>query len=218
MTDPATGMIFNHGSGPGTSVDSTIQSAMNTALYTHGTKTYGYVNTGHGNIAEATVKSQVDDWYSWYTTNLCGIYFDNAQCDNNSAHLSYYEDLSNYVRAKTGGYDTRVIFGYGAIPGLETYMSYCDHISVWENSYNGSSSNWPSTVSKPSWWGNYTSDHYIAWMYQDGTHGLTSTNMELWVDNCYNYGINNVFATTTVNGYNGIPSWLSTEMTYVASK
>ncbi len=88
-------IIANPSSGPGTSQSSTFTTGI-AAMHAAGIKVLGYVWTNTGNQSLSTVESQIDQWYSWY--NIDGIHLDDALC--NSANLSYYTTLYNYIKAK----------------------------------------------------------------------------------------------------------------------
>ncbi len=121
-------IIANPNSGPGSSQNSDFTNGI-ADMHTAGIKVLGYVNTSdHTNlVTEATVKSQIDQWYTWYPT-IDGISLDTAIAT--SANLQYYTDLYNYIKGKGGtGY---VKINPASVPP-ESYMKIVDTVCVFED-------------------------------------------------------------------------------------
>ena len=218
-------MIVNNGNGPGSSKNTSLDSAMST-IQGKGIKVIGYVNTGHMSVGISTAESQVDSWYSFYGSHIDGIYFDNVDGHSgtyDSTTYNYYELAGDHVRNKTNGSGVNhVCFGCGA-KFMREFLQVCDTISVWEYGYNGNSSNYPSHSNLSPWvydtatYG-YSSDRFIGWMYS-GTNNPGTSGERAFVDACYNNNIGSVFVIDHPSYSTLIGSTLlSDEVSYVASK
>src|SRR5207253_512524 len=95
---PATQMIVFGTNGAGAAVDAVYLQRVN-QMRQAGIRVFGYVNTGGGNIAPATVKGNIDNYNAFY--NVTDIMFDNASTI--TANIPYYKDLADYVHSQTPG-------------------------------------------------------------------------------------------------------------------
>jgi hypothetical protein len=121
--------IINPASGPGTSSgwdfdQYTIQTAHAKAA---GLKVLGYVRTNYAAQPAATVKSEIDKYYSWYGVD--GIFLDEAASAVGS--VPYYADLYAYI--KTKDVSSTVIINPGVSAIDEGYMATCDIVMNFEN-------------------------------------------------------------------------------------
>lgn len=146
--------IINPNSGPGASLDQAYADQVKKSQAA-GLTVLGYVHTSYGSRDAATVKAEVDKYYSWYGVD--GIFFDEVSTDCSMA-TSYYADLQAYVKAKTA--PSMVIIN----PGTQTnecYMSVADIVVNFEGSYKSYVSNY----SAPSWVSNYAPDRFWHLVY-----------------------------------------------------
>ncbi len=93
-------------------------------LQGNGTIVLGYVYTSFGNrqlgpVSTAnTVENDTEHWHHCFS-NLNGIFFDQMTNDNNSTHVSYYQNATNY--AKSLNFPLNYAFGN---PGSGTFSNY----------------------------------------------------------------------------------------------
>jgi hypothetical protein len=130
QSTPAVGIIIvsTDSIGPGTSVEPALAKQI-LATQATGCAVVGYVNTGEGQIAIATVEGQVDTWYQLYPT-LDGIFFDVVS--DQSKEIPFYVSIGAYVRTKPGKHI--VIFNPGSdVP--QGYQPACDILCVYEDTY-----------------------------------------------------------------------------------
>jgi hypothetical protein len=119
--------IINPIDGPGT-----VKSA-HTALWAGRLKlacsaVTGYVSTRWGAVSQASVKEQIDKYYTWYKCN--GIFFD--EMSDRIAQVPYYQALYNYASAK----GMRVVTNPGtAVP--VNYFAAIDYVVTFENPLSG---------------------------------------------------------------------------------
>ena len=92
--------VMNPASGPG-AAPNPDWVAQTQAAQASGISILGYVDTNHGAIDPAAVKAQIDTYNGWY--NVDGIFLDRVAGD--PAHLTYYQDLIDYIAAVTPGND-----------------------------------------------------------------------------------------------------------------
>ena len=125
-------IIANPNSGPGSAVNSDFTTGI-ANMHAAGVKVLGYVNTSNHTalVASATVKSQIDSWYTWYPT-IDGIHFDTVL--PTSSNYSYYQDLYTYVQGKNTSVHQYVFLNPSQVPP-ESYMSACDAVCVYEGDY-----------------------------------------------------------------------------------
>jgi hypothetical protein len=84
----------------------------------------GYVSTRWGAVSQATVKTQIDQYCTWYKCN--GVFFD--EMSDRLAYVGYYQAIYNYAAAK----GLRVITNPGtAVP--VNYMAAVDNVVTYEN-------------------------------------------------------------------------------------
>ncbi len=126
---PTVGLaIINPNSGPGASRDPLYAAEIQRAR-AKGILVLGYVHTSYGARAIATVKAEINKYYSWYGIN--GIFFDEAS--TNCAQKPYYQTLRNYVKAKNAA--AKVVINPGTnIP--ECYITTADILLNFEDTYS----------------------------------------------------------------------------------
>lgn len=89
--------------------DADLDTAITTFKAAAGThnQVLGYVATGSGSsgaISVADVKATIDNYIRLYPGQLAGFFLDGMNAD--SAHLSYYQDVHDHIKAITTGLDT----------------------------------------------------------------------------------------------------------------
>ena len=154
-------LIMNPNSGPGRSLDPNYVTAVNT-VHAAGTNflVYGYVHTKYGKRSLSTVKSEIDQYYSWYAVD--GIFVDET-ASAASYVSSYYQPLANYITAKKSG------AGVMLNPGVYPDQSYLNIsvpstslfiVNVFESDYNTY-----LTATVPSWAFSYPSSKFSHLVY-----------------------------------------------------
>ena len=88
--------IANPASGPGTAVDPAYASVIKLAQAGKVT-VIGYVSTSYGKRTAAEIKTDIDNWISFYPT-IQGIFFDEQASD--AAQSDFYLDLAGHARLK----------------------------------------------------------------------------------------------------------------------
>jgi hypothetical protein len=139
--------------GPGTSVDSTYTTAIANA-HAAGQVVLGYTYTGSASRAIAIVKSDVDNWYSFYPA-LDGIFVDEVSDDTSTAG-NYYVPLYTYIKAK--GANVTVAINPGTMVD-EAFMSASDILLTYEDTYaNFIDAN--QNPQNPAWVATYPSSRF----------------------------------------------------------
>lgn len=149
----ASTIIFNPDSGPGV-LNAAYTAAIATA-HTAGVSVLGYVHSTYGARLIADVETDVTTWYSLYPT-IDGIFVDETFAD--SAHLSYYTTLYNFIKAAHSGHNT-VLLNPGVVPSDQGFASIADTICIFENSYAGWQTNWHS-VKEATWIASYPASRW----------------------------------------------------------
>lgn len=108
--------IMNPNNGPSTSRNPDYARAVE-ALRNAGGSVIGYVHTSYTSRSLAAVKTDVDRYDAFYTID--GVFVDEMTNDSEAAHLAYYEELYNYIKAKRRSY---AVVGNPGINSLERYL------------------------------------------------------------------------------------------------
>jgi hypothetical protein len=194
-------MVMNPFNGPGASQNSSYVTAVNQAKAA-GIKVLGYVYTGYGTRGASIVKADIDTFYNWY--NVDGIFFDEGA--NNATYLSYYQDLTNYVKAK--GSNKMVILNPGVVPD-EGYVKMADSVIVFENDYS-QYANW----NPPSWVNNYPADKFTHIMYNTPASALSQA---LTLAKQRRAGFVYMTDDVLTNPWDSLPSYWSNEISQLCS-
>ena len=153
--------IINPASGPGRKIDqnyvSTVKSAQASGLIV-----LGYVYSSYGKRSAATVKAEINKYFTWYGVN--GIFIDEAS--NNCKKKTYYLNLYKYVKSKSKS--NKVVINPGTNT-QECYMATADIILNFENIYS-EYVNW----SLSGWETNYPADRF--WHLVYGASAVEMTN------------------------------------------
>ncbi len=129
-------MIVNENNGDDTSYQPAIAEAIRQAR-SKDIFVVGYVYTGYGKRDPATVRNRVDAVYKNYLVD--GIFFDETPTDclaanpNGGTNYSYYQKLSEYIRARQVG-GRLVILNPGTQPANDCWMSIANILVTAESS------------------------------------------------------------------------------------
>lgn len=150
--------IMNPGSGPGGASDPSYASAVNKAK-SSGVKVIGYVATTYGAKPIASVKSEIDKYFSWYAVD--GIFIDEAEYRaTETADIPYYQQIYSYIKSKNAA--ARVVTNPGTIPD-ERFVAgnIADMVVIFEGSYDQY-----KLWSAPAWVANYPPQKFGHLVYQ----------------------------------------------------
>lgn len=129
-------MIVNEDNGDDTSKQPAIAEAIRQAR-SNGIFVVGYVYTGYGKRNPAVVRNRVDAVFKNYLVD--GIFFDETPTDclaanpNGGTNYSYYQQLSEYIRARQAG-GRLVILNPGTQPPNDCWMSIANILVTAESS------------------------------------------------------------------------------------
>lgn len=115
--------IFNPDNGPGTSKRTSYANAMN-RIKSAGGQVIGYISTDYGNIDINDVKSQMDQYSSWYGVN--GYFID--EMHYTSSKLNYYKSANSYARGKG-----KFVVGNPGGSISSTYLAAAEILITFEN-------------------------------------------------------------------------------------
>jgi hypothetical protein len=189
-------MIMNPNSGPGTVQNSDYVTAVKNAQAA-GIKVIGYVHTTNGNRSATDVKTEIDQYKTWYAVD--GIFLDEAATSTN--YLAYYTDLANYIRHMKG---TLVMLNLGTVPA-EDYIKLADITVVFEDTYSNYQ-NWQP----PAWLFNYPANKFA--------HLVHSTSNTIQMNNAINLALKSnagtIYITDHVlqNPWNALPTYWTDEL------
>lgn len=199
-------VVVNMDNGPSQTVNSDYVTAIN-KLRSNGGKCYGYVDSNYGNRASNVVKADIDRWYKLY--NIDGIFID--QQATTSSKISYYQDIYNYIKGKSGVDSTRKLVI--ANPGTNTIEAYIKQrtADIIVNFESGSAAydSW-----KPSsWYQKYDRSNFWHIIY-----GVNSSNWQAKLERAYSLGAGWVYITDDTlvpNPYDALPTYFSKLCEYV---
>jgi hypothetical protein len=120
-------VIVNPNSGPGDSVDDHYINIIE-ELVLNDKKPIGYIYTKWGSRNIDDVNNDIDKWIEFYP-QIKGFFLDEAT--TNEGNLSYYADVSSYIKSKG---DYFITLNPGAVP-IANYFSFADNIVVYEGDY-----------------------------------------------------------------------------------
>lgn len=195
-------MILNPNSGPGTAADPNNVTLV-TTVHNAGGKVYGYVPTGYGADAIATVEAEIQSYITWYGVD--GIFLDEAS-DNSNQVAPYYQPLANFITSKISG------GGVMLNPGLYPDASYAAivvpstsslKIVVFEHDYT----TFTGVTVPPGW-----SMNYPASMFVDIVYATPSANVANALSLAKQRNVGTVYITDQdlPNPYTTLPSYWST--------
>jgi hypothetical protein len=193
--------IINPNSGPGSSKDSNYVSGI-TSLEKAGVTVIGYVATGYGTSSYSKIsnmESQINDYKSWYP-NIQGIFFD--EMSNSASEQSYYQKLEIYTTSQ--GLDVTV-----GNPGTTVdtgLLGIFNFLCIYENP------GMPKPSSIDQYFSSYGSGQFSFIAY--GVSSLPDKAVMQSVDSYVSY----IYVTNLggSNPYNGLPSYFTNEVAYLA--
>lgn len=204
--------IMNPNSGPGTAVDPSYTSAIN-SLRSAGGRVVGYVFTQGGDRAINSVKTDIDRYYSFYPM-VDGIFLDEYESLANSADIAYYTDLYNYIKAKGGG--LRTVIGNPGTATAEAYMATTDVLMIFEDPSDYSAATPDAYVTS----GKYAASRFAMIQLNQGS----SSGMVAQINLAQSRNTGVVFITNDTetgvfgNAYDTLPSYWSQEVAEVAAR
>jgi hypothetical protein len=127
-----------------------------------------------------------------------GIFLDEVSDD--PLDLAYYQDLANYIRAKSGSF---IMINPGTVPD-EQYMDVADVVVVFENTYSVYEG-----ATFPAW-----IDNYPSYRFQHMVYNVTETQFPSAWQKALNHNVGYVYFTDDVlpNPWNSLPSYWDTEV------
>ena len=170
----------------------------------------GYVWTKNGLRPEVDVKSDIDNWVSWYKPyGLKGIMMD--EMPHVLGQTSYYQDLTNYIHSKGLTYS----IGNPGTDVPQSYQGALDIMNIYEdNNSTGDLTN--STLQgNTSISGNPANWHtlYDKSTYSFVTYGKSSISQKLVQGKSVYVGL--MYITDGDNSWSTIPSYLNTLASYL---
>ncbi len=111
-------IVINPDNGAGSSVNSDYTTLIERIRETHA-EILGYITTNYGSIAEAVVKSDMDDWVAWY--DIDGFFFDETSGDW-TTYEDYYTSLVDY--AGTIGITGSIVGGCDTMPDSGLFTQF----------------------------------------------------------------------------------------------
>ena len=174
-------VVINPNSGPGLQTADSYSAWVSVSMRARaaGIPVLGYVYTGAGSVNPSSVQTQVGQYISWF--QVSGFMLDDVATNNSG--LSYYTQLSHYIRNTSAPY--LMLYAY-ALPPVEYYAIADNIVSFW-----GSAAAYNSSSYSPSWTASYPASHFthfvksasalqpslgLAQTRNDGFLYVTSTN------------------------------------------
>jgi Spherulation-specific family 4 len=144
--------IVNLADGPGPKPREDYRAGIQRARQS-GAKVVGYVYTLFGARDIQQVKTDVDNFKSWFGVD--GIFIDNMSAE--AAMLPYYRELHDYIKSSPGGF---IVGNPGLVPD-RGYMDTSDVLVVFEGTYD-------SYMSRefPDWVHDYSPDRFSHMVYE----------------------------------------------------
>ncbi len=202
-TAPKVGvMIMNPNSGPDTASNSDYVSAVKNAQAA-GIKVIGYVHTSYGNRSAMAVKTEIDQYKTWYAVD--GIFLDEVATSTD--YLTYYTDITNYIRSREG---TLVMLNPGNVPA-EHYIKLGDITIVFEDTYSNYQ-NWQA----PAWLFNYPANKFAHLVHSTSDTTQMNNAIELAVER--NAGTIYVTDDVLPNPWDTLPTYWTNESTAITTK
>ncbi|WP_280152114.1 spherulation-specific family 4 protein [Piscinibacter sp. XHJ-5] len=191
--------ILNPSSGPGAAKDESYADAVE-KLHLSGGKIIGYVDTGYATRDKNVVLSEIAKYKKWYGVD--GVFLD--QMTDDVAHVTYYADLYNYIKAIYSGFH---VVGNAGKNTVEQYASLpaVDTIVVFEGAYKSFTQYVPR-----SWMQSYGRERFAYLVYS-----ASSASMKEVANHAVTHNIGYVYATddSPDNPWNTLPPYWDQEVT-----
>lgn len=192
--------IINPDSGAGSAFDPTLGAAIST-FKAAGGKVLGYVSTDWGWRSLLTVKSDIDNYASWYPVD--GLFLD--ETTTGLASLPYYSLISSYAHLKNNALS--LMANPGTVPN-EAYLNLFDSMVIYEDPANKLSSFTP-----PTYMANYSADHF-GMLVIDGSKSV----MAQQVAYAASHNIGHIYVndrSMSANEWNGLPAYWEAQVAAV---
>jgi len=144
--------VVNLSDGPGPKPREDYRAGIQRARQS-GAKVVGYIYTLFGKRNIQQVKSDIDNFKSWFGVD--GIFIDNMSAE--ASMLPYYRELHDYIKSSPGGL---IVGNPGVVPD-RGYMDTADVLVVFEGTYD-------SYINRafPDWVQDYTPDRFSHLVYE----------------------------------------------------
>jgi hypothetical protein len=195
-------MIMNPDSGPGKAKNSDYVNAVKNAQAA-GIKVIGYVHTREGKRKAMDVKTEIDQYKTWYAVD--GIFLDEVA--GSTKNLTYYTDITNYIRSRKG---TLVMLNPGTVP-VENYIKLADITIVFEDTYS-KYQNWQP----PAWLFNYPANKFAHLVHR----ASDTTQMNNAIELAVKRKAGTIYVTDDVlpNPWDTLPTYWTNELTAITTK
>ncbi|MEH1841588.1 MAG: spherulation-specific family 4 protein [Nostoc sp.] len=195
-------MIMNPNSGPGAAKNTDYVTAVKNAQAA-GIKVIGYVHTSYGTRSATPVKTEIDQYKTWYAVD--GIFLDEVAKSTNN--FAYYTNLANYIRNTKG---SLVMLNPGTVPA-EDYIKLADITVVFEDTYSNYQ-NWQA----PAWLFNYPANKFAHLIHS--TFGTTGMNDAIGLALKRNAGTIYVTDDVLPNPWDTLATYWTNELTAMTTK
>jgi hypothetical protein len=128
VTGGASTAVMNPDSGPGGAANPDYAQALG-RCHARGQRVVGYVHTSYGSRPLATVRAEIDAYYSFYPS-IDGIFVDEMSTD--PATRGYYQSVFAYSRGKPGAHQVVGNPGVAASTGWQLDAPVADIVLVFE--------------------------------------------------------------------------------------
>jgi len=185
-------IILNPSNGPGSSVDSFYQESIK-KLKEKGSNVVGYVFTNYGERDISDVKTDIDQWISFYP-NIDGFFLDEAA--SNNTKIANYKQLFDYIKNKNS--QLIVLLNHGIVPE-ENYFKNADVNVIFEEKSDLIFNFNPPFITR-----NYDRFHY-ALIVHTASRELVDQILEI----SYKKNIGYIYITDDIepNPYDSLPSY-----------
>jgi hypothetical protein len=188
--------IINPDNGAGGSKDSNYVSGVK-ELQTAGITVIGYVHTSYGSMSTSSLEQEISDYKNWYGVD--GIFFD--EMSNSGSTFSYYSVLAAYVKSL----GLHMTMGNPGTTVSSKLVGVFSNLCIYENP------GMPS-MSEINGYTSYGKEFsYIA-------YGVGSMPNHSMIKSTTNY-VSYLYITNLGGGnpYNGLPSYISSEASFLSS-
>jgi hypothetical protein len=194
-------MILNPASGPGTTPDSNLQTAVADAMDS-GTRVIAYIGTDYGQRPLAEAERYVRQYRKWY--HPTGYFLDQSPTDG-TARIGYYRTLRSYIHKLSPG--APIWLNPGVYPD-RAYMSIGNVVMVFEGSYADY-----LRLKPPRWARHYHADRFAHTIYATRQSELDSA---IQLSRTRKAGFVYITNDVTPNPYKALPNYWRQELPSVA--
>ena len=191
--------VMNPDSGPGTQAESSYTLAIS-SLESAGGNVIGYVPTEYTDNSISTVESEIDTYESFYP-KIGGFFLDEMTDASNSADISYYQTLYNYIKGQNSSY---IVVANPGTSVPSSYANLADTLVTFE----GPDSSYPGNTAI-SWRSGQPASKFANIVYETAN----TTSMFAGLSQAQSQNVGYVYFTddgADGNPYNDLPSYFST--------